>query len=364
MHIRHTLTTMAVAAALAASSSAQAQSLTIGGTKTFFGAPESQGSPTTVFIDSALSGLALSNGSSNPFAAQATSERAPSGVVTGLNIIQADVRGLNGASVGTSTTTYGTASPQTERHTVTFLPKVSGLDVDNRTGDILKVYLDGTLAVSAPQQAGVSAGGSLQLSDLRLNLAAGVITADVVEFGATDWRFPGARSEDVALFNIGQIQGASRLNWQGMADVATGGDAQALLASGWRVVQQSNSAPNALGLEGWLELSRLTVTEDGLGMFAGSLVLESLPEMLFGSINSTPSGWGAARLGLGVRSLTQLSMGPDGVSALAPVTLNAASLSLPVTAAVPEPGSAALMLVGLVGIGTAAARKRKGVQAH
>lgn len=83
-----------------------------------------------MFIDSALSGLALSNGSSNPFAAEARRDRAPSGAVAGLNSIPANAQGLDGASVDTSITTYGIKTLRTERNTLTFLPTVSGLDVD------------------------------------------------------------------------------------------------------------------------------------------------------------------------------------------------------------------------------------------
>lgn len=319
------------------------------------------GITTQVTLDSALSGLALSNGSANPFKAPAY-PLGPKGFVNALNSAKATVAGDALNAVSSSESLYGTRVKVLMRDTVVLRPQQTTVELDSTTGKLLSAGLSGSYTITAPMVVGTVLGGSATLSDLKIDFTKGVITGDLLSNAGTSFE---VKSNDMVMFHVGQLSGISGIDFSA-ASAAVAGDSTLLTQQGWTLAPPVPGAFNAIAMSGWLELQDLQATDqfmlqfaDSLGAVEGGTVYNGLAS-LNNSITSwlNPGhGWGTLRLGLGVR-VNNISLNAPS-TVLAPVTLNASQLLQPVTAAVPEPSAVALMLVGLVGIGAAARRKHR-----
>jgi PEP-CTERM motif len=319
------------------------------------------GYTTLVTLDSALSGLALSNGAANPFKAPAFA-RGPEGFIQMLNASKATVVGDSLGTVSTAEHLYGGRVQVLLRDTIVLQPQQTTIDLDASTGKLLSASLSGSYTITAPLVPGAVDGGSATLSDLQIDFTKGVITGDLLGNAGTSFE---VKSNDMVMFRVGQFSGITGIDFSA-ASAAISGDSTLLSQQGWTLAPPVPGAFNAIAMSGWLELQDLQATDqfmlqfaDSLGAVEGGTVYNGLAS-LNNSITSwlNPGhGWGTLRLGLGVR-VNNISLNAPS-TVLAPVTLNASQLLQPVTAAVPEPSAVALMLVGLVGIGAAARRKHR-----
>lgn len=320
---------------------------------------------TLVTLDSALSGLALSNGAANPFQS-APYPLGPSGLVKTLNGAQAVV---SGDALGTAVSTeaqYGTRVKTLMRDTVVLQPQQTAIDLDASTGKLLSASLSGTYTISAQQTPGFVLGGSITLSDLRIDFTNGVITGDLLGNAGTEYE---VKDNDMIMFRVGQFSGISGIDFKA-ASAAVAGDSTSLTQQGWSIAPPEPGTFNAIAMSGWLELQDLQATDhflqlfaDGLGAAEGGTAANALASLNSSIVSQQAPGhgWGTLRLGLGVRVNNVSLNSPSTI--LPPVLLNASQLRQPL-ATVPEPSSTAMVLVGLVGIGAAAARKRKAASAH
>lgn len=356
MNTHHQLAAGLCALASCASAMAQSTPLSLNQGLIFATVPQ----PNTLSIVSTVSmvdakaGLALSNGEINPFQPRGMTTSGPSQAVEALNVSKATVTGTDSTPAVSTLSTYGGRLKVTERYTQTLLPTVSSVSVDQNTGALLGAQLNGTFTVSAPQTPGVLAGGTFSLSDLRINLAEGYITADLVSAPLAG---PTVSSDDLMLFRIGSQQGISSLEFGALRSTTDLTAAGSLLSErGWSVVPQTLPTSSSLALTGWLELADLKMTDGALQLFTQGLDI-AVGGTAYNAFNALTTrdgeSWGALRLGLGVH----VHSGYPGPTLTVPATLDPAQMLQPVTAVVPEPSSYALMLVGLAGIGAAARRK-------
>lgn len=158
---------------------------------------------------------------------------------------------------------------------------------------------------------------------------------------------PAWTSDGIPLFSFSAVSGAQGLSVAAV-EAGWGGDASGLQAEGWTV---QSTGVNALGLTGWAELSGMRVTDQARDILTYGLGIkqDSTGYNVLNAINGDAEGWGKLRVGLGMR-VTDLSLndGPGPrTDVLAPVRL------------VPEPGTYALMGLGLVGLAWARSRQRR-----
>lgn len=325
-----------------------------------YSAGAANGQPLQVRLDSALSGLALSNGTSNPFVTPATSAASPSGWVAANSVGKTNVTGDSLVSVTSSPTTInGGKYPLSTLFTTLIQPQVTSVNVDTDTGKLLSVKLGGQVSLESPPVDGIGYGGRMSLSDLTLDVTRGVITADVLNNAGTTF---SVSANDVDLFNIGQLKGINSLASGGAVE-GLNPASQLLAGQGWSLQSELSTPGSSLAMTGWMEGSQLRATQtfldlmfDGLGVPPGQGVWQSAILAMNNDIAQGGAGWGTFRLGLGVR-LSTLQAASSG--SLSPVTLDPGQLLQPVPSAVPEPGAASLILIGLIGVGAATARKRK-----
>lgn len=292
-----------------------------------------------ITLDSAIAGLAFSNGSDNPFAPNTRFGQAPSGAVASLNVLNATVTGDRRAPVATSNTLYGTRVVISERYTTVVQPTVSDIGLDPYTGKLGVVKFDGKVTLDAPSFIpGVAGGGNLSLSDIKVDLTRGVITADVSSNPGTSF---ASGANDMDVFRIGKLSGATTLDFRG--------DPLALGAQGW-FVQASDSTPSTRtwALTGWLEASQLQATDAFKEEFFHAL--DVVPQGTAWNItqawNDAPGGWGSLRLGMGIRLFDNGWATP----AFDPVVVDYSQMLRPVSS-VPEPGAYSLALLGLLALG-------------
>lgn len=333
--------------------SAQAATLSVGasGPGQVFGPLPDSGQTVQFSVDSALAGLALSNGTSNPFVAPATSKTLPVGAVGAFNVVKASVTGDAQVGVTSSEALVGGNYRFNERFTTVIQPQVSSVDFDGITGQLTSARLAGTVTIASPAVDGLAFGGNMALSDIRLDFSRGVVTADVLN----NPDLPGftVSAEDVAVFSFGQITGISGLSWQAAVNSLNTGDTSLLASQGWSIQDKQASPTDSLGLTGWLELANLKATDQFQSLIIDALGVpdQGTARNVLLAVNSPEygSGWGTLRMGLGVRVSTPPLSGPLPVREQ--VSLNPAQMLQPVAAAVPEPSAAALMLIGLLGLG-------------
>lgn len=303
-------------------------------------------------LDSAVAGLALSNGSDNPFQPSSRSPLGgPAGTIGALNVMAATVTGDRSAPVSATNTMYGSRVIVSERYTTVIQPVVRDIGLDLTTGQFGVVQLDGKVTINAAPYLGVVDGGNLTLSDMKVDLQRGFITADVSSNPGLPYAF---NANDVDVFSIGQMSGTTRFD--------PSGDPLTLSAQGWEVqASDSTTSTRTWTLTGWIEASQLRATDAFLNQFLNSLGVFTLGTgwNVTKSINDTASGWGSLRLGMGMRLYDSGYATP----LLAPVVVDHNQMLRPVTN-IPEPGTGALMLLGLLGLAAGGQYRRQTTGSH
>jgi len=271
----------------------------------------------------------------------------PQGLIGGLNILNVSQTRQAPAKLTEVMTTWGARVKVTVRaQAQLFLPGESA-NLNVGTGAIQTVAGAGGVLWSAVPKPGLADGGEVSISHLRVDLVNKLVRADLVGTPLVESGQPQTFTwADVPLFSFSSVSGVQGLS-AGAVAAGWGGDVSGLAAEGW--VLQSTGR-NALGLVGWAELQGLKVTDQALVALEDSLgvLLGSTPYNYLASLNTFAEGWGKLRVGLGVR-VTDLNFNDGNVPGhdiLAPVRL------------VPEPGTYALMGLGLVGLAWVRARHR------
>jgi len=235
-------------------------------------------------LDSAVAGLALSNGSDNPFQPISRSPYgAPSGTISALNVMQATVTGDRLAPVATTNMLIGSRVLAPVPYTTVIQPTVRDIGLDLKTGQLGVVQLDGKVTIGAGDVSFLVDGGNMSLSDIKVDLQRGVITADVSSNPGLPYAFS---ANDFEVFSIGQLSGTTRFDPRG--------DPIALSDQGWAVqASDSTSTTRTWAVTGWLEASQLRATDGFLNEFISALGINR--ELAAGgqlmTLNQTPTGW-------------------------------------------------------------------------
>lgn len=215
------------------------------------------------------------------------------------------------------------------------------------TGVIESVTGAGGVSWNAEPAPGLDDGGAVSISNLGVDLVNKVVRADLVGTQLDASGQPQAFTwSGISLFSFASVSGVQGLS-VGAVSAGFGGDGSGLADAGWVIQSRGN---NALGLVGWAELQGLRVSDQALSALEGSLgvMRGSTPYHYLASLNNNAEGWGKLTVGVGLR-VTDLSLngGPvPGHDILAPVHL------------VPEPGTYALMGLGLVGLAMIRVRRQ------
>jgi PEP-CTERM motif len=283
----------------------------------------------------------LSNGADSNYPVPLTG---PEGVVDALNVLRASETRQGEAKLTEVMATWGTRVKVTERvQAQVFLPGES-LNLNQGTGAIQTVAGSGGVLWSAPPILGLGDGGEVSIGNLRVDLVNQIVWANITGTPASidGETFPTFTWNDTPLFSFASVSGVQGLSANAV-EAGWRGDLTGLQAEGWTV---QSAGVNALGLVGWAELKGLRVTDearDGL-IYSLGIVQGSTAYNVMAGLNSFAEGWGKVRVGLGMR-VTDLSLAPS-TTVLPPVRL------------VPEPGTYALMGLGLVGLALVRARRQ------
>lgn len=289
-----------------------------------------------ITLDSAIAGLAFSNGVDNPFAPFTSIRSDTHGVIGALNVMNAAVMGDALAPVATGYAQNIFRIPPYQRVTTVIQPTT--VDVGfGANGEFQNISFDGSFTIESPHVPGVTGGGIMTLSDLKLDPRRGMITADVTSNPGTTFASGG---NDLDIFRIGELRGVTGLNYQGAAS--------ALSEQGWAVKPSVNTgAVNMWELTGWLEASQLQATQAFQDEFFYALDVTTAGTAynMFSAQNQLRAGWGVFRLGMGLR------LHGDGWSTatMPPVVVDYTQMLRPVSS-VPEPGAISLALLGLLGM--------------
>ncbi|RZI77096.1 MAG: PEP-CTERM sorting domain-containing protein [Rubrivivax sp.] len=306
------LTTLLATAAVAASLSSQAVAATVSTTADQIA--HVGGVP--IILNAGNAGnatLAYSQGSSF----DGVDPNSLAGAVGAFNVVKLKVRGLQGATVDESSLPDPLSYGEMVRTRIVANLQVTGHTIDSVTGQILSIHSSSGIEHTGERITGALTGGTATVSNLRFDLASGLVYADLAGTkAAVPWPSPlegPAVSYDLpntALWTIGAIAGPTTID---PAALALTGQARidAFTARGFTFDGTGRFSAQTI-------LSDLRLTQAGLEFFNNSLGLRLTGKNAFEQANDW-HGWGTATLNL--------------------------SFDVP---AVPEPGSYALAGVGLL----------------
>lgn len=303
------LTTLVAAAALAASLCGQAAAAPLTATAgqiTYLG-------DVPIIVNAGAAPFVYSQGSTFDGADPYTL----GGAVGTFDVARLNVRGLQGATVDEPVLPDIYNVPEVVRTGITANLTATSHTIDGATGQILAINSSGAIEHSGTRLSGVLSGGVATVSNLRFDLANGLVYADLTGTkSAISWPSPSAGPAvsydlpDTALWSIGAVSGPTMID---PAALALTGQARidAFAASGF-------TYDGIGGFSAQTKVEGLQLTQAGSDFFRNSLGLLSIGRNAFDYVN-LDNGWGSATLNL--------------------------SFAMP---AVPEPGSYALVGVGLL----------------
>lgn len=316
--MKHTLKTLAVAAALVAAFGAQAASVTVNAGSD---ATLSNGAKGTFLGGGGT--LEFSNGTGVIGGVPTTSV---GGLVGALNVGEVQLSPLDGANI---TENNVNIDGDDTRAVVKIGATVSSLTLDTDTGNITNVTSVGGAKQLASRIKNILNGGEVSVSNLRFDLVAKTVTVDavgtpLVNSGGT-W-VPGTTTtrNNLVLWTFDSITGPTSLPPAAVLAAQQTGDFSGLTAAGFTVNGTQVTATDTL--------NNLRVTTDGFNFFAASLGLTngSTGYTTLNGVNSQPDGWG---------------------SVTSTITTN--------ISAVPEASSVSYALVGAGMVGFMLARRRR-----
>ena len=325
---------LVIAAALAAAGVANAAVITTTpGVKVVVTDPGGSGRKAELSLISGGGALEFSNGTG---VLGGVPTAAVGGLVGALNVGKVVLTAVDGATVNESITKVGRSN---QRSSVSIAASVNSLSADDQTGQILTVGSMGGAQQDANPIDGVLDGGRMTVRNLRFDLVNKQVIADMYGqpnvFDANNVASLGPEvvKKDVALWNITTITGPTAIPPAALL-AAGNGDFSKMQSLGYTLL---NTAPSPDG--GTLYtvgasdiLGNLKVTTAGFDFFAQSLGLTqgSTGYTTLNGVNGGVDGWGSVKSNI-VFTVRE----------------------------VPEPGTYALMGLGLVGISLVARRRVK-----
>lgn len=295
-----------------------------------------------VTLDNTLVGVAWSNGSTNSFMPASSHASAPSGLVNVINLSKATVSATEPSKVSATDAK------------MIWAPSVQSVEVDASTGKLLTAKLNGGLRLEAPAIGMDQEGGTLSLSNLYIDLARGGLYADAVAAEGTLFEVKSIRT---AIVDFSATPGIESLNLAAAQKALDTGVLGDLNEQGWTVVSRDSSGFDELSMTGWLEFGQARLTDEFRALIlAGFGTNVSSPA--FAQINGlTFDESTLLRMGMSVRVAASGSGRPP--LSVAPALLDSTQMLRPVPErlAAPEPGSAVMFGMGLMGL-ACATRKR------
>lgn len=319
---------LAMAAALAATGASQAAPVTgLIGQNIVISDPAGSGRQTQFTISSGSGALSFSSGSGF----DGLDPNTLGGLIGALNVGKVSVNGVGGATVAEDfiTDEFG----DNIRIGSTANASVISVTLDNQTGQMLSVGSTGGAVQVGTRISGTLTGGTASVTNLRFDLVNQVIYADLAgtkaavgTAAAVSYLMP-----DTALWTFSSITGPTVIP----PSALLGSDAAgALEAAGFSV----SSDPGGLDFSATNVISGLKVTTAGFDFFKNSLGLLSTGVNALDAVNDDPQGWGS------VTSTLNFRMG----------------VLTPPPPPLPEPGTYAMMGMGLLAVGLALRNKRRG----
>jgi hypothetical protein len=235
-----------------------------------------------------------------------------------------------------------------------FISPLTAATFDHDSGQLLALSTNSTFNWTAPAGTGsnLQAGGSISFSNLSIDFQTRTVSATVAGQSNT-----GAAlvPQTLSLFTFTNQQGVSGLPREALTSEMAGRYpvARAIAGSGWNVVDEGSLLTGSnLGLTGWGSVSGLTLTQAGqtaitqaLGLMPGTSTLSAL--------TNAANDFGGIEFGLGLRMAQSydltLPVPPYNKSRLH-------QFYIPAVQAIPEPGTWALMALGLLALPLATRR--------
>lgn len=240
-----------------------------------------------------------------------------SATVGALNVVRATTESVGAAA---QETRYIESFGEPLRSGLSLSLTGSALTADNVTGQLLTTQGTGGIQFQAPATRGTADGGRATISNLRFDLANGLIYADLtgqalLASGEYGTEFSVQQS---AFWTIGEVSGPTAVPGLALAESSD----SVLAAAGISLRREANGDRHYTFVN---ELQGLRITSTGMTFLSQALGLKSTGINAFSSVNGEPGGWGS------VRHTTTL-------------TLPQLTPSIP---AIPEPGTFVLASGGL-----------------
>ncbi len=261
------------------------------------------------------------------------------GLIGALNSLGVTISGTGGGFVPLSTVMdeFG----DEVRAGAVVRSNMTSLTLDSTTGGIAGIGGAGGVVFAGSRVAGTLNGGVASVTNLRFDLVNKTVRADLQGTKSALGTNPAVNYNllNTVLWNIGEVSGPTSVSPLYQQGAPLYGGSAALEAAGFQ----------SLGMdgEGWrvfqstYVLSGLTITTTGFDFFKNSLGLLSNGVNALSAVNLDPQGWGS------------LTATMEWHAAQA-TTAELGGFEPPI----PEPGTSAMMVLGLAGVVTAVRRRR------
>jgi hypothetical protein len=214
------------------------------------------------------------------------------GFVSVANVFATKVSSQGGAIINEKAVNDASGTPS--RVYISVDANIASATFDSTTGIISSLSSTGSFTFTNPRIAGVSNGGTVTVSNLRVDLTNKVVFGDLAmvykSVNATTRAITTVNStlNKVAIWNFDQIQGATTIP---VAALTTGNTTQ-IKSLGYEVLPNGR---NGLDYSATIKLLNLRVTNAGLaaltnGLGAGS---STIGKAVLTSINGEADGWGS-----------------------------------------------------------------------